>query len=198
MVRFAILAFATALVVGCSDDGGPNVPTSPSPMSAQPQRPVIESFTLSAADGEISYSSPLASLSQGDSGFSNVVEFWLDRGPNEDGIAMGLAWFPGDRWGVYTFTPVDGFVTEPVRPREIAVGGDFHTVTVARGQGFSEWLLDGESVVVIDKTRRTVFARVVGTRTMFEYEVPPDFSSQAPPLRFQRFDELVCGGCRLR
>ena len=133
------------MISACGDDeGGPTTSSSPStPPPAPP--PVIERFTLSAPDGFFEFSSPLATPSvgesidirftplairRGNSGFANVVAFWVDRGPADNGIAMGLEWFQGDMWGVYTFTPADGFVEQPGLFR-IEVGGDFGPGRVA-------------------------------------------------------------------
>ena len=205
MQRASFILIVVLLLVACND-GGPTTTTPPPPPAPQP---VIDRFTLNAPDGFFQFSSPLATLTvgesvdirfaplaihQGNSGFSNTIEFWVDR-PQDNGIDMGFSWVGGDSWVVHTFTPVDGFERPRLGLFQIPVGGDFHTVTIRRGQGFTEWLLDGDSLVVMPRTRETVYTRVVGTRTRFEYEVPPDFLSTELPDT--SLGLLSCGECQL-
>jgi len=207
MQRASFILIVVLLLVACNNDGGPT--TSTPPPSPAPQ-PVIDRFTLSAPDGFFRFSSPLATLTVGESvdirfaplairggnsGFANAIEFWVGRGPQDNGITMGFSWLRGDSWVVHTFTPVDGFEFQPLGLFQIPVGGDFHTVTIRRGSGFTEWLLDGDSLVVIPRTRETVYTRVIGTRTRFEYEVPPDFLSRGLPDT--GLGLLSCGECQL-
>jgi len=207
MQRASFILIVLLLLVACNDDGGPTTSTPPPPPAPQP---VIDRFTLNAPDGFFQFSSPLATptagesvdirfaplaIHQGNSGFANAIEFWVDRGPQDNGIAMGFSWAGGDSWVVHTFTPVDGFELQPLGLFQIPVGGDLHTVTIRRGQGFTEWLLDGDSLVMMSRTRETIYTRVVGTRTRFEYEVPPDFLSTELPDT--SLGLLSCGECQL-
>ena len=195
----------------CGDSNNPTRTTTPVTTPPAPPTSVIEMFSLSAEDGQIRYSAPLATLSDGDSfeiefrptgindgpsGFSNVVEFWLDRGPPEDGIAMGFDWFPDSQWGVYRFTTTDGFIDQPVF-RLINLGGRFRTVRVRRANGIAEWLLDDESLVILDdpSNQRTVYARVVGVAADFRYQRTTSSRTQSQSQE-TAFGSEPCGNCR--
>lgn len=207
------LATCVLWFTSCGDSGPTTTQSTTSVAPAPPPMPTIETFSLNADDGIFRFSSPLTTLSDGESfeidfrpttindgpsGFSNVVEFWLDRGTSEDGIALGFAWFPDSEWGVYFFRPGDGFVNLPIL-RLINLGGRFRTVRIRRANGVSEWLLDGESLLVLDDTnaQRTVYARVVGTAADFRYDTSAVSVTQSR-RQSSAIGEELCGTCRAR
>jgi len=142
MKRLLTLLIACLCFVYCGGDGPTTTtPTAPPPPPPPPPMPMIQNFSISAEDARITYSAPLTTLSasesfevkfkpteinEGPSRFSNTVEFWLDRGPSDDGIALGFEWNPDSEWGVFVFD--DGFFNVGTF-KLINVGGRFRTVT---------------------------------------------------------------------
>ena len=163
---------------------GVGTPTTPTTTTPPTSTPSTGRFELSAGDGELAFSSALGTIGangsfevmfrpveirRGPSGFSNAVEFWLDRGPEASGMGLGFGWMPDSLWRPYIFLETRGF--DDLRPRrQIDVNGRFRTIRIVRTNGATEWFLDSRSLVVVDDpvAVRTVYVRVVGTRSEFQ------------------------------
>ena len=189
-------------------DNGPTSSTSQPTPSSQPM------FTLTASDCHFRFSRPIVTLSRGesfdvrfkplrikggdnpDSRWSNTVEFWFDWTDDQNAMALSLRWLFDSTWAVGFFTVKDGFRGTGDRI-EVRLREDFHTISFVRRNKGSEWFFDGVKILRLpdQRPRRTVYTRVVGTKTEFEFQLPASEEKAREPLPGDLPSELPCGTC---
>jgi hypothetical protein len=212
-IAMAVIVAGGLWLPACGGSDSPSAPATPAP-TPTPVPPIT--FSLTAPDGYYEFSGPLIMLAadesfeisftpvaanEGDSGFSNTVEFWLwSPGSNtedffREAIALGFTWDAGSEYFVFGFTPENPFQRTGQRvPLQL---GTQYSVRVRRtNDGTSEFSLDGNRLLLLpdDVQIREVRARVVGFEADFAFAQGQNASPSTGSTARLSCQDGQCGG----